>query len=128
VHGDPARDGHTDGGNFGFLSPDTRKALAPTSLCSKPAHKADYDFLQRPDVLPDSEIRRPNVNNRVNDDLAGPVVGDFATSLDVKYGNAPLLQDGVGHENVLFACVAAKRYDRLVLGNERNIFYFSTDA
>src|ERR1019366_3178623 len=76
---------------------------------SKRSCVVDDAFLKRAYQRAHAQARALQVNERIDDELSGPVIGDLATAIDLQHGNV------AGREQVGAACVHAEREDRRVL-------------
>ena len=111
--GDPARDVHADGADFGQLAilvphPDSGCAGFPAALNSEARQGPDHRFLQAPDVGHDIAFPFSQIDNRVADNLAGAVVSDVAAAVDLEEFDAQLGQAVAAEQHVFQAAVAAQ--------------------
>ena len=103
------------------VGPAARVAVAPARGHAERRARLGHRRLERPHERPEQEAAVGEAEDRVRDELAGPVVGDLAAALDADdLDPAPAQLRGIG-EDVALVGVAAERQDRRMLEQEQAI-------
>jgi hypothetical protein len=123
VTGYPAREAHTDRGQFVATHPDAGQARDPRRRDPEIACHPYEDFFEVTHVAVDVATIGIEVNDRVAHDLAGTVVGHIAAASGLEDLDAPGGQHVLGRQNVGTTAVAAdaQGQHRRVLDEEQQI-------
>lgn len=93
VRGYPARDVYADGGDFAARRMHAREPLDAKGFDAKITQGADQDFFEVADVTMHVLPVRAQIDDRVADDLAQPVIRDFAAAVGFKDRYATSVED-----------------------------------
>ena len=97
--------------------------IADISLASdaERRHAADQGLLHLPQVPVQVQLVALEIEDRVADELAGPMEGDIAASLDLEQLHASCGEQGGGGEQVIRPGRAAKRDDWWMLDEQQHV-------
>jgi hypothetical protein len=112
---------HAHGHKLIISYPDARRTRGAAGLDSEVARRADENFFERSHVPGNIAPVLGEVENRVADQLARPMVGDVAATIDVKYLGAARGEELSGNQHILGPGVAPQRVDVRVLEEEKRV-------
>src|SRR5690554_2922443 len=95
VHAHPPAQMHSNSTNFSrrkVPGPYAGKFIDPASGHAKVFHRSDDNFLERPDITVNIGKKELQIENRIDHQLAGTVVGNVPSPIDSMKGNALLFQ------------------------------------
>ena len=110
---------HAEGGDLLPAGPDARQARLARGGDPEAAEGADQDLLEIAEVAADVAPVRPEVQDRVADELPGTVVGHLPAAVGALDPHAAGLERRGVEQHIGGAGVAAKRDDRRVLQQQQ---------
>ena len=123
VAGDPARDADADGRQLLVADPDAGQSRDASARRCRNRRRPDQHLFEVAHVPVHVAAIGLEIDDRVADDLAGPVIGDVAAAPGLEHLDAARGQVVVGRENVRPAAVAAhaEREDGRMLDQQQQI-------
>ncbi len=115
-------DFQTEGGDLGVADVDARRAGAALGMDAMRRQKVDHPLLDGGDQFAHLDFQPGQVEQQVDHDLAGAVVGDLAATVDLDDGDADIFKDMFGLAGL------AERVDRRVLDDPQFVGRFGRAA
>ena len=119
MRGDPTAQVHADGTDFSAADPNAGEALTAGGLDVGFGEGIDDHLFECADVGNDVALPIAEVEDGVDDELAGAVVGDIAAAVGVDELDARLREELFGGEEVFAMTVAAHGDDVRVFEEEK---------
>src|ERR1017187_2809546 len=85
--GGAAPDANAEAGKLALIDVDARSALAAVRPDAKLRRIVDDGFLERRDEVPHAQARTLQVNERIDDELPGTVIGHLSAAIDLQHWN-----------------------------------------
>ena len=121
MEGDPVPDGDADAAELVVAAPD---AAAPritprdhAAIGSQPQHQ----LFETGDMIGHGKMAGSQMDNRIDDQLTGTVIGDVPAPLDLHHLNTASSKEGFGNTQVFTAASPPEGEDCRVLGDQDRV-------
>jgi hypothetical protein len=112
---DPSPDGNAEGSHFEVLHPNAAVLRITVSLNAEIGKNLYYNFFEQIDKPTDGEVSLSQMNDGIDDQLPGAMVGDISSSFNsLNFYSLRGQLFSVG-QNVVLAATPTQGYDRFVL-------------